>query len=191
MLTEKCKVAMFPTIEDFERIYINNVYNIQREYEMVKWYTNENKHTYQVKLYGDILATGNLDNYKEEESFFESIGGCILIGGCDEDSNNIKEVYRTNIYKDSGTYTYEDISFTVSYIGFNNCIENSTCDSDENIEVGLTVNNGFEQKEMKVITGERYKWIVDTDNYIFAKINNGSLVVGLAEYNGRWNIYDN
>ena len=132
-----------------------------------------------------------LDNYKEEESFFESIGGCILIGGCDGESNSIKEVYRTNIYKDGGTYTYEDISFTVSYIGFNNCIENATCDSDENIEVGLTVNNGFEQKEMKVITGKRYKWIVDTDNYIFAEINNGSLVVGLAEYNGRWNIYDN
>lgn len=132
-----------------------------------------------------------LDNYKEEESFFESIGGCILIGGCDGESNSIKEVYRTNIYKDGGTYTYEDISFIVSYIGFNNCIENATCDSDENIEVGLTVNNGFEQKEMKVITGKRYKWIVDTDNYIFAEINNGSLVVGLAKYNGRWNIYDN
>ena len=132
-----------------------------------------------------------LDNYKEEESFFESIGGCVLIGGCDGESNSIKEVYRTNIYKDGGTYTYEDISFTVSYIGFNNCIENATCDSDEEIEVGLTVNNGFDQKEMKVITGKRYKWIVDTDNYIFAEINNGSLVVGLAEYNGRWNIYDN
>ena len=132
-----------------------------------------------------------LDNYKEEESFFESIGGCVLIGGCDGESNSIKEVYRTNIYKDGGTYTYEDISFTVSYIGFNNCIENATCDSDEEIEVGLTVNNGFDQKEMKVITGKRYKWIVDTDNYIFAEINNGSLVVGLAEYYGRWNIYDN
>ena len=132
-----------------------------------------------------------LDNYKEEESFFESIGGCVLIGGCDGESNSIKEVYRTNIYKDGGTYTYEDISFTVSYIGFNNCIENATCDSDEEIEVGLTVNNGFDQKEMKVITGKRYKWIVDTDNYIFAEINNGSLVVGLAEYNGRLNIYDN
>lgn len=132
-----------------------------------------------------------LDNYKEEESFFESIGGCVLIGGCDGDSNGIKEVYRTNIYKDGGTYTYEDISFTVSYIGFNNCIENATCDSDEEIEVGLTINNGISQKEMKVTTGERYKWIVDTDNYIFAEINNGSLVVGLAEYNGRWNIYDN
>lgn len=132
-----------------------------------------------------------LDNYKEEVSFFESIGGCVLIGGCDGNSSNIKEVYRTNIYKDSGTYTYEDISFTISYIGFNNCIENATCDSDEEIEVGVTVNNGFTEKEMVVVTGERYKWIVDTDNYIFAEISNGSLVVGLAEYNGRWNIYDN
>lgn len=128
-----------------------------------------------------------LDKYEEDKSFFETIGGCILIGGCDGESSVIKDVYKTNIYQDGDTYSYEDITFKVNYIGFNNCITDSTCKKDEKIEVGLTVN----EKEMKVTTGERYKWIVDTDNYIFAKIENGSLVVGIAEYDGRWNIYDN
>ena len=131
-----------------------------------------------------------LDKYNENESFFETLGGCILIGGCDGESSVIKEVYKTNVYKDGDTYSYEDISFKVSYIGFNDCISESICSKDDSIEVGLTVNNKFDNKEMKITTGSRYKWIVDTDNYIFARIENGSLVVGIAEYDGRWNIYD-
>ena len=132
-----------------------------------------------------------LDNYKEEENFFENIGGCLLIGGCDGESSVIDDVYKTNIYTDKGTYKYQDISFKVEYIGFNNCITNSTCPNDERIEVGLTVNNGISSKEMIVTTGKKYKWIPDTDNYIFSRIENGSLVIGIAEYNGRWNKYDN
>lgn len=132
-----------------------------------------------------------LDKYKEDESFFETIGGCVLIGGCNGENNAIKEVYKTNIYRDGDTYSHENIEFRVSYIGFNNCITDSTCKDDERIEVGLTVTTIFGIKEMKVTTGDRYKWIVDTDNYVFARIENGSLVVGIAEYDGRWNIYDN
>lgn len=66
MLTEDCKNAMFPTQEDFERIYINNIYNIEREYELVKWYTEGNMYIYQATLYGNILATGNTNNYTQE-----------------------------------------------------------------------------------------------------------------------------
>lgn len=132
-----------------------------------------------------------LDNYKDNESFFEKVGGCVLIGGCSGDNNSIKEVYRTKIYKDGDTYSYDNIEFRVSSISFNNCISNSTCKDDERIEVGLTVTTSFGINEMKIITGNRYKWIPDTDKYIFTKIEDGSLVVGIYEYNGRWNIYDN
>ena len=132
-----------------------------------------------------------LDKYNEEESFFEKIGGCVLIGGCNGENNSIKEVYKTNVYKDGDTYSYENVEFEVSYIGFNNCISDSTCKGEDKIEVGLTVTTIFGVKEMKVTTGDRYKWIADTDNYVFARIENGSLVVGIAEYDGRWNIYDN
>ena len=66
MLTDECKAAMFPSVEEFERIYINNIYNIEREYELIKWNIEENKYIYQVKLYGNILATGNINNYTQE-----------------------------------------------------------------------------------------------------------------------------
>ena len=66
MLTEECKKAMFPTVKDFEKIYINVVYKINREYDLTKWSTDGNMSTYLVKLYGDILATGNANNFTEE-----------------------------------------------------------------------------------------------------------------------------
>lgn len=132
-----------------------------------------------------------LDNYEDNESFFEKVGGCVLIGGCNGESNSIKEVYKTNVYKDGDTYSYDKIEFRVSSISFNNCISNSTCKDDEGIEIGLTVTTNFGINDMKVTTGDEYKWIPDTDKYVFAKIEEGSLVVGIYEYNGRWNIYDN
>lgn len=66
MLTEECKKAMFPTVDIFEKVYINVVYKINRDYNLTKWSTDGNKSTYLVKLYGDILATGNANNYTEE-----------------------------------------------------------------------------------------------------------------------------
>ena len=66
MLTEECKQAMFPTKEDFEKIYINNIYNVKREYDIVKWATEDNKTIYHVTLYGDILSSGSADNYTQE-----------------------------------------------------------------------------------------------------------------------------
>lgn len=66
MLTDECKKAMFPTVEDFEKIYINNVYKVERQYELTKWSTDGSLSTYIVKLYGNILATGNTDESTEE-----------------------------------------------------------------------------------------------------------------------------
>lgn len=66
MLTQECKKAMFPTVDDFEKIYINNVYNIKREYELTKWSAEGNITTCLVTLYGDLLATGGTANSKQE-----------------------------------------------------------------------------------------------------------------------------
>ena len=66
MLTDECKNAMFPTVDLFENIYIKNVYNVQRQYELTKWSTDGNKTTYFVKLYEDMLATGNINGSTQE-----------------------------------------------------------------------------------------------------------------------------
>ena len=66
MLTQECKNAMFPTVEDFENIYIKNMFKTEKEYDFGKWYTNGNKTTYIVTLYENMLATGNSDNIAQE-----------------------------------------------------------------------------------------------------------------------------
>lgn len=76
MLTDECKNAMFPSAEDFERVYVNNIYNVERTYELVKWTTDGNKSTYLVKFYGDVLATGSIENYTEDYyTFVETDNG--------------------------------------------------------------------------------------------------------------------
>lgn len=69
MLTEECKNAIFPTKEHFQNNYISKIYNVYRTYEMVKWSTDENKTTYLIKLYEDILSTGGADNSYTEDYY--------------------------------------------------------------------------------------------------------------------------
>lgn len=76
MLTQECKDAMFPTLEHFEKIYVNKIYNIKRKYELERWTTEGNKSIYLVSLYGDILATGGVENLvKEYYTFVELDNG--------------------------------------------------------------------------------------------------------------------
>lgn len=126
-----------------------------------------------------------LDRYKEDESFFESIGGCLLLGGCKGDNSFIDEKYTTVIKQPGDSLTYEDLSMKVEYISANVCVSEGNCSSDENLQVGLKVNTGFSEVDMVITTDSRYVWIMDTIKYGFAKIKNGNLVIGIAEYRMR------
>lgn len=67
MLTDECKSAVFPTLDFFRTTYIDKIYDINRQYEMVKWSIDDNKITYLVKLYGNLLSTGGNDaRYTED-----------------------------------------------------------------------------------------------------------------------------
>ena len=124
-----------------------------------------------------------LDKYEEDESLFEEIGGCFLIGGCDEDNGFVKEISRTVVYDADESGTAEDIKFEVVYVSSNSCIREGNCREDEEIEVGLKVDTGYGQRDMTVVTDGKYRWIPDTIKYVFADIDNGKLVVGIAKYN--------
>ena len=81
MLTDECKKAVFPTVDYFKTAYVDKIYNVKRTYEMVKWSTDENKTTFLVKLYGNILATGGTgNNYTEDYyTFVENDAGMYKI----------------------------------------------------------------------------------------------------------------
>lgn len=88
MLTEECKNAMFPTAEEFEKIYIKNIFNITRTYDLEKWSTEGDKNTYLISLYGSILETGNSGEYtqdyytliKNEEGVYRLNINCFIYG---------------------------------------------------------------------------------------------------------------
>lgn len=121
MLTDECKEAMFPTVDDFEKVYINNVYSVEREYELLKWSTDGNLYTYLVTLYGDILATGGTAGSTQEYYTFvkESDGNYKLnvnnyIFGEDRDiestvSNITIKIGHVDIYEE-----YEEAQITIT-----------------------------------------------------------------------------
>ena len=123
-----------------------------------------------------------LDKYKDDESFFEEIGGCLLIGGCKGDNSFIKEISRTTVKNINESAVAEDIKFDVVYVSSNRCVQDGNCNSEETIEVGLRVNTGYGEREMTVATDDGYVWIPDTLKYLFAEIDNGNLIVGVAKY---------
>ena len=119
------------------------------------------------------VADGISSKSSSVYSLVNSVGYKMLSGL----KNALKEASPSKATREMGQFLIEGLSKGIK--------------DDERIEVGLTVTTSFGINEMKIITGNRYKWIPDTDKYIFTKIEDGSLVVGIAEYDGRWNIYDN
>ena len=66
MLTDECKNSMYKTKEEFQKNYINTVFKEKKEYSMLKWDSEDNIETYQIKFIGDILATGGNENISQE-----------------------------------------------------------------------------------------------------------------------------
>ena len=154
ILTDECKEEMFPTLEDFNRIYYMNIF--KNEY---KSYTIENwsDETYQVKFSGDILATGRID---DDNQFMDYITVFQDNGEYKLNINNY--LGREEIKK---TTEFNDISITINsvdkYMDYevykllvenksNNTILLDTSDSTKSIYVqdGEGVNHYFYNNEV-------------------------------------------
>ena len=153
MLTEECKEAMFPTIEDFERIYINKIYNIKRTYGLVKWSTEGNRSTYLLTLYGDLLATGNTEEATQEY--------ITLV----ENENGI---YQLNI----NNYIYgEDRNIIGTINGITVKIEHVDV-YDEYEQAQITITNSTSKKIC--LTGNKYKnniYLGNSKEMIYESLN--------------------
>lgn len=54
MLTDECKEVLFPTLEDFKKLYYNNNFKTNKAYNIQSW----SKSTYKVDLKENMLHTG-------------------------------------------------------------------------------------------------------------------------------------
>lgn len=73
MITDECKQVMFDTKEKFSNNYLKNYFSENRIYSMEKWSVNGDMITYRVKLYGDILATGENSNALQDYYTFVKV----------------------------------------------------------------------------------------------------------------------
>ncbi|MGN1270925.1 MAG: hypothetical protein ACI4UX_02960 [Clostridia bacterium] len=65
LLTDECKLKMYPSLEIFKKNYYDVIFNEKKECTLQSWITNKNYNTYKVTLIEDIMATGNYDNVKK------------------------------------------------------------------------------------------------------------------------------
>lgn len=66
ILTDECKEEMFPTIEDFYKIYYINVFNGEKRTHTIENWSGD---VYKVDITGDILSTGKLNDSNTKQDY--------------------------------------------------------------------------------------------------------------------------
>lgn len=122
LLTNECKEEMYPTLNDFNNIYFKYTFGGEKKtYTIENWIDN----VYQVRITGDILSTGKIDNAITKQDYITIV----------EENNELK----LNINKYVGRSTpdkvteIDNIKFTVTqvdtymdYKEYNLLIENNS-----------------------------------------------------------------
>lgn len=117
MLTQDCKDTLFSTEEAFQKGYVDIIFKTKRISNIELFLSKNNRVTYQVKLYDDMLATGNgttSNSYQDYITIDEnSSSGKLNINSfiCKKEINQETEVagikviiLAQEIYKDSEQY---------------------------------------------------------------------------------------
>ena len=104
LLTNECNENMFPTVEDFKRIYCSEIFNSYKTYTLENWTSN----TYQVRYTGDILGTGDLNNNETRQDYIT------VVNKNGEKKLNINNyIGRNNLNK---TTNYDDIKIVITNV---------------------------------------------------------------------------
>lgn len=105
ILTDECKEEMYPTLNDFNNIYFKYTFGGEKKtYTIENWIDN----VYQVRITGDILSTGKIDNATTKQDYITIV----------EENNELK----LNINKYVGRSTpdkvteIDNIKFTVTQV---------------------------------------------------------------------------
>ncbi len=69
LISEDCKNQMFPTEEDFINNYYSRFFDTKKEYNYQSWITKNNRYTYKIKLYEDMMLNGGQDTASIEEYY--------------------------------------------------------------------------------------------------------------------------
>ncbi len=119
LLSDECKKALYPTLDDFTTKYYQKLFKGNITYLYQSWITYNNKYTYKIDFIEDMLATGKASNtsitdyytiVKQNETYKLNINKFIGIENINKSTtrNNIKiTVNKKRIYMDYETYEIE------------------------------------------------------------------------------------
>ena len=138
MLSDDCKLFMYPSLEHFKNEYVDKIFFINRMYTLENWYSNGNLSTYYIKYIEDILASGNTNSTNNKSDYITIVK--------EEYENKINinsfvgsEAINREKSKNGITITIDKIYYYMDYTILDFKVKNETknticLDSKENID---------------------------------------------------------
>ncbi len=175
LLTDECKEEMYTTIDDFKTMYYDVIFNGERKsYTIENW----NDNIYSVKITGDILSTGKLNNDEIRQDYVTVVE---REDGYKLNINNYIEREKPNkvTKKNNVVVTVTQIDTYMDYKIYNLYVENNSDDTivmdlnndiksiyllDKNDQKSYSFNNDTDQN--KFVVKSKFK------NNIKMKFNN-------------------
>ena len=161
LLSNDCKKILYPTEKSFELNYYKSKFDTKKTYDFQLWSAIDKTYVYQVRIYGDMLSSGMINNEDYIQDYFSVI----------QDDN----VYRINVsgYVKSTTYGYNGDE-TERYVGENNIgLMLKSIDSYMDYEIYHFMVNNYSDKNIFLNPLESYETLYlvdDKDNHINAML---------------------
>lgn len=128
-ITEECKMANYPTLEQFTA-YVKEIFEGKKKiYNIQNYSIVDNKYIYNIRILDDILANGTTDGYYyyEEKFILTEENGEIKLSIAEyigdeklnnvvEDNNMIIEILNKSVDYETETYTIKVTNKTDNYI---------------------------------------------------------------------------
>lgn len=203
LLSNDIKNNMYESEALFESLYYSSKFEGNKQYSFQSWTTGENRNTYQVKIFDDILSTGNANNsyvedyvtvIKEDEGYKLNINNYIgkeVINAVAQNENISVQVTNQYIYKD-----YEVFDIVIK----NNTDNKILLDTRENTKQTYLVDNignKFEallyennEKDLLINPKQMKKVqikfnVVERENLKIKSINFDNIVLNYEEYKSK------
>ncbi len=69
LLSTDCKEELYPTVEEFQEKYYDQIFTEQKSYNSMLWITTTARNTYKIEIMNDLLATGEKEYMPIEEYY--------------------------------------------------------------------------------------------------------------------------
>ena len=156
ILTDECKEEMYPTIEDFKKIYYDNTFSGEK-----KSYTIENwiGDTYQVNITEDSLATGKLNKDETKQDYITVI---------EKDKININNyIGRKSLNK---VTEIKNIKFTIQCVDTYMDYQTYNIQVENNTDNTVLLDTGDSTKSVYLLDSKKMKYYFYNNEIIKEKL---------------------